>query len=74
MESLRMLRNHKRGGKGLGPWAGPGPVPGPRPWPPLLWLLSILRLSLGLQHMNHGFRAANLQTESNILKFYLKLF
>ena len=61
MESFRMLRNHKRGGKGLGPWAGPGQGLGPRPRPPLLWFLSILRLSMGLQHTYYGSQAANPQ-------------
>ena len=45
--SLRISRNHKRGGRAgvPGPW--PGPAHGPRPWPPLLWFLGILRLPLG---------------------------
>ena len=52
--SLRISRNHKRGGRAgvPGPW--PGPAHGPRPWPPLLWFLGILRLPLGLQRMNMG--------------------
>ena len=43
--SLRISRNHKRGGRAgvPGPW--PRPAPGPRPWPPLLWCVVILRLS-----------------------------
>ena len=59
-----MLRNHKRGGKGLGLWAGPGQGPGPRPGPPLVWFLSILRLSLGLQNMNYGSQASSLENLS----------
>ena len=52
--SLRIPRNHKRGGQGLGPWAGPGQGPGTPARPPLLWFLEILRLPLGLQRMNMG--------------------
>ena len=52
--SLRIPRNHKRGGQGLGPGAGPGQGPGTPARPPLLWFLEILRLPLGLQHMNMG--------------------
>ena len=52
--SLRIPRNHKRGGQGLGPGAGPGQGPGTPARPPLLWFLEILRLLLGLQHMNMG--------------------
>ena len=52
--SLRIPRNHKRGGQGLGPWAGPGQGPGTPARPPLLWFLEILRLPLGFQRMNMG--------------------
>ena len=47
--SLRIPRNHKRGGQGLDPWAGLGRGPGPGR---LLRFLETLRLPLGLQHMN----------------------
>ena len=56
-----MLKNHKRGGKGLGLWAGLGQGPGPRPRPPLFWFLSILGLSLGLYYMSFGSQAADLE-------------
>ena len=49
--SLRTPRNHNRGGRqGLDPWAGQGP--GTRARPPFLWFREILRLPLGIQHMN----------------------
>ena len=70
-ESLRMLRNHKRVSRGLGPGTWPGPAHRPRPLPPLLWFLSILRLSLGLQYMNYGSQAAN---SENLSILYLKSF
>ena len=52
--SLRIPRNHKRGGQGLGPWAGLGQGPGTRAWPPLVWSLEILRLPPGLQLSTMG--------------------
>ena len=52
--TLRIFRNHRRGGRARVRRLWNEPAPGPRPWTPLLWFLVILRLPLGLQHMNMG--------------------
>ena len=52
--SLRISRNHKRGGRARVPGPRPGPAPGPRPWPPLLWFLGVIRQPLGLHRTNMG--------------------
>ena len=54
MGSLRISRNHKTGGQGLGPWAGPGQGPRTQARAPLEKFLEILRLPMDLQRMHMG--------------------